>query len=224
MFFLCALKVNAQTHHELWSKLMLSHDFGMKYSITADFQYRQQSNWFKKPEHLTEYPLARSARIWFICKLRDGFSVSISPFAYFRNFDFQKDSVTLYPFSEYRQAIALHWKKATEFRTIRMRFMFENRLLSGISTPDFQRWRFQGILSHRLTKTKDFNINLLLMEEYFLRQIGHHFTLDQNRILGGLMHKTRSVEILTGLQYTAQKNRNIHINRLQLLIQMNLNL
>lgn len=193
-----------EIHHEFWSRFSLSYKLKSNWSVVGEFQLRQQRNYLTQSGISMTYPATRSARIWFNKKLNRGLTLHLSPFAYFRNYDFNHfDSITTTERNEIRTSLALSKSiqlRKTEYRT---RLMLENRNLMHPKAW-IERLRIQEWVIYQLMTYKSSSLNPYLMGEYFYRYNNSTFGFDQYRVQTGLMFKSKTADLNLGMQWAHQ--------------------
>jgi hypothetical protein len=117
LFSLSLVSLQAQNHLNLWTRITFSKKFSKSIKTDFEFQHRRQNNFASNIP--ADKSLMNSFRIWNTFTLSKKASLSISPFAVFRNFaiiesvkDSKKTALTEYRFAsafDFAQPISKNW-------------------------------------------------------------------------------------------------------------------
>ena len=125
------------------SKLTVSKKINNKLSFASDLQFRQQANYKTTSKNIFEAPYTRSIRIWLNYKLKNNFSITAAPIAYFNNEDIINTNGTLYNTNQLRVAIGLtkffNWKNSKQNN----RIFIEERFINYDSPNSINQHRYR---------------------------------------------------------------------------------
>jgi hypothetical protein len=117
LFSLSLVSLQAQNHLNLWTRITFSKKFSKSIKTDFEFQHRRQNNFANNNPF--DKNLMSSFRVWNTFQLSKKSSISISPFAVFRNFaiietinDNKKSAITEYRFAgafDFGQPISKNW-------------------------------------------------------------------------------------------------------------------
>lgn len=211
---------NAQTHNEFWSKVTVSKKINNKLSFASDLQFRQQANYKTTSKNIFDVPYTRSIRLWLNYKLKNNFSITAAPIAYFINEDINNTNGTLSNTNELRVAIGLakifNWKNSKQNN----RIFIEERFINYDSPNSINqyRYRLQNNINFLVKKlNKNCKLNYQFSNEFFIKTQQSQTSFDQNRIQNLLQLQLHKIEFNVGYQYTIQANGNTLIYRNQYL-------
>lgn len=218
------LLTSAQTRHECWLKMTVSHKFSQSWSAGIDLQYRRQANYRTEDHNIARYPLGAIARTWLYRIYRRGWTAIISPAGYFVGDDILTAEGKTGTTKEFRvsagvaNTIQLHRVKNKN------RFLADERFLL-LNTPSHYsqlRFRLQNNFIIPLLLLKQENqISWIISQEYFIKAEKKKMRFDQERIYNAVQWTHKHVEADLGYQYVLQKNAGDFYHRNQLYIQFN---
>lgn len=212
---------NAQTHNEFWSKLTISKKMSSKLSLATDLQLRQQANYRVTSKNIFETPYARAIRLWVNYKLKNNFTITTAPIAYFINEDIINANGILNNTSELRMAIGLTKNFIWERSKQNNRIFIEERFINYDSPngANQYRYRLQDSFSFLVKKVnKNCNLNFQFLNELFVKTQESQTTFDQNRIQNTFQLQLNKMELSIGYQYTIQASNSTLIYRNQFLV------
>lgn len=206
------LDVKTQTHYEYWLKLQIEHSI-KRWQIGTDLQFRTQANYLQQSYNPFQNQLVYSFRFWTNYKLKKS-TILFSPFAYFRNVDFNKDTVSVLA-DEWRTSVGFLKNLSRKHHEFNFRFIYEHRQFIEHNKQMERsryliRWR-PLIFRQGQSATQPF-----IQEEYFLRLDPGKYICDQNRVQIGMKYKTTKLDVSVAYQWTKQRVETF-TNRHQLL-------
>jgi len=220
IYLLILYTSNAQTHDEFWSKLTISKKINNKFLLACDVQFRQQANYKIASKNIFEEPNTRAIRLWLNYKLKNNFTITVAPIAYFANEDIINKNGTLSNTNELRIAFAFtksfNWKNAKQNN----RILVEERFLNydAVNTINQYRYRIQNSINLLVKKlNNNCNLNYQFSNEFIIKTQQSQISFDQNRIQNALQLQLHKIEFNIGYQYTIQASSNNLIYRNQYL-------
>ncbi len=214
LFLLVAIKSYSTNRYEYWSKLNLQFSIHKNWSISSDFQYRSQSNYLQSHKDVFERKMLFSGRFWVTYKPNKT-EYLLSPFAYFNSYDFSLIDKQLHGYDETRQAIGAQRQFEQQNLKYRLRTLLEYRHQFYPSLSDVLRIRFQVQAIQTIIKKPNFEVGIIVMDEYFERLSGSRVSMDNNRVYGGFQLKKGKHDLLLAFQWMQQKNANTILYRYQ---------
>lgn len=209
LFSLSLVSLQAQNHLNLWTRITFSKKFSKSIKTDFEFQHRRQNNFASNVP--LDKTLMNSFRIWNTFTLSKKASLSISPFAVFRNFaiiesekDSKKTALTEYRFAsafDFAQPISKNW-------FITNRAGIEYRIHESVLSNQI-RIRNRIGLKYQWHNAKQ---QLYLFDEPFANIVGaldDKHIYDHNRI--GLLYShniTNSLKFDVGYLYIDRLTRN----------------
>lgn len=211
---LMAINASSTDRYEYWSKLNLQFSIHKKWSLASDFQYRSQSEYLYAHKNVFEHTLLFSGRLWLTYKPVKT-EYLLSPFAYFNSFDYSTKDNDLHGYDETRQAIGAQRQFELQQLKYRFRTLLEYRHQFYPITSDILRLRFQIQAIQSILKNPNFELGLIVMDEYFEKLTGPRIGMDNNRVYAGFQIKKGKHDLLLAFQWMQQKNANTFLYRYQ---------
>lgn len=209
LIFLSVLSVNAQNHLNLWSRVTFSKKFSNTFKTDIEFQHRRQNDFGNN--NFFDKNLMSSFRVWNTFQLSKKTSISISPFAIFRNYsiiesinDSKKSAITEYRFAgafDFAQPISKKWsitnRTGAEYR------VFDNPISNQIRIRNRIGFKYQW--NHSKQQLYIFDEPFITIEGYLDKE--HIY--DQNRIGAMYTHQlTDKIKFETGYIFIDRLTRN----------------
>jgi hypothetical protein len=215
LFSLSLVSLQAQDHLNLWTRITFSKKFSNSFKTDIEFQHRRQNN--LESYNPFDKNLMSSFRVWNTFQLNKKSSISISPFAVFRNFtiiesikDGKKTAITEYRFAgafDFAQPISKNWfitnRAGIEYRIYEAALSNQIRIRNRIG------------VKYQWNKAKQ---QLYLFDEPFANIVGaidNKHIYDHNRI--GILYShniTNSLKFDVGYIYIDRLTRN-HIESIE---------
>ena len=176
---------------------------------------------------MLHYGMTSSIRLWTFYKLRNNWSIALSPIAYFNNQVVKDTSNEIQNASEIRSMLGLVKGFAFGKIAIKNRLLYEVSSIKSIAPQRTikQRYRLQNAFIFPLKKfNNNSGLNYGVTNEILFKTVSSNTTLDQNRFYNGIQWKGAHNDINLGYQYTFHKEGSTHINKNQLLVILNFNL
>jgi hypothetical protein len=209
LFSLSLVSLKAQNHLNLWTRITFSKKFSKSIKTDFEFQHRRQNNFANNNPF--DKNLMSSFRVWNTFQLSKKSSISISPFAVFRNFaiietinDNKKSAITEYRFAgafDFGQPISKNWSIAN-------RAGMEYRVYDFAQSNQIRVRNKIGI-KYQWHEAKQ---QIYIFDEPFLTVAGNldsKHIYDHNRIGALYIHQlTEKIKIETGYIYIDRLTRN----------------
>ena len=225
-FFFFNTSSTAQARNELWTKINITKSLCEQFDVGLDIQHRRQ-NGFENDKNMFHYGMTSSIRLWTYYKLKHNWAIIFSPLAYFDMRAIRNSSEEIQHSKEIRTMLGA--SKTILFH----KFSNKNRLLYELSSIKprtgqsaiRQCYRLQNRLNFPLyTFKNNTSLNYNISNEILIKTIHSSTAFDQEKLYNGIQLKLFKSDVNAGYQYTSQKDGNIHLNKNQFLLILNLNL
>lgn len=212
LFFLLLILpigVHGQSHYEFWSKFKITKQLDKHWDIGADLQLRQQSNFKTVDKDIFQYPSTRSIRIWAYFHLRNNWTLTVSPLAYFVSNEIKDNLGGLKKRKEIRFTGGVAKGMKLNKTKLYNRFLAEHRVIDIHQSTQFSQWRYriQNAFTIPLHLYKNnTGINYILSNEFFIKSQSNKVSFDQERLLNTIQWKSKHLDVDLGYQWTIQKS------------------
>jgi hypothetical protein len=167
IFILTCCQTWSQLKTELWTRILIGHEFNKKFSIEGDYQYRWQTD--HNNQNLFDNKLGELRRMNFIYRLNENFVFGLAPFSNFKNHKLilnQGDELAP-PSNEFRHILNIEYSKSINSKAIfQIRSSNEYRTFTTSSTKIF-RTRVRAGIRYNLNNQHSFRLaNEVLLNAY----------------------------------------------------------
>lgn len=195
----------AQTRHEAWLRVNLTHWMGPKAGIGLELHHRRQSNFLNDEKDILDKPMLTIVRPWFYYRGLKNYVLAVSPLSFHDYNEVANNLGHLKNHLEVRSTYAIQRNLALGKIANRNRIWYELRFTDVNSqTRVFQtRLRIQNsFLLPILALGNQTKLNYNVTNEFFVAQKKDLINFDHNRFFNGLQLKKASYEINLGYQWS----------------------